>query len=146
MSSNTSLEVLGARKRKLSTKASTNGDPLEAKRKKTLSEAKKGGAAALTKKTSFVTKNSKATGKKASENGSGNSTLATGSDTPVTGMAVQKIVDTDPEATEGVDNDIISVDDDDHDDKQDDESSLESAEESAEAELGRFFFFLSISK
>ena len=62
-------------------KVSTNRDPLEAKQKKTLSEAKKGGAAALTKKTSFVTANSKATGKKASENGSGNSTPAIGSET-----------------------------------------------------------------
>lgn len=144
MSSNTSLEVSGARKRKLSTKASTNGDPLEAKRKKSLSEAKKGGAASLTKKTSFVTGNSKAIGKKASENGSDNSTPATGSHTPVTGMATQKTINTDPEATEGVDNDIISLDDD--DDKQDDESNPESAEESAEAELGRIFFLFFISK
>ena len=141
MSSINSLEVSGARKHKLSTKVSTNRDPLEAKQKKTLSKAKKGGAAALTKKTSFVTANSKATGKKASENGSGNSTRAIGSDTLVAGTATQKTVDTDHEATDGVDNDIISVDND--DDKQDDksETNLESTEESAEAELGRNFFF-----
>jgi hypothetical protein len=46
-----SPEVSGARKRKLSNKASTNGDPLEArKRNKTLSAVKKGVTAALTKK------------------------------------------------------------------------------------------------
>jgi hypothetical protein len=51
------VSASGPRKRKLSVKASTNGDPLQApKRKKTLSTVNKGATAALTKnKTTTVT-------------------------------------------------------------------------------------------
>ena len=120
MSTNT--KVSGARKRKLSTKASTNGDPLEAKRKKTLSSQKKGVALALTKK---------------------KKTSTAWKEAPKSGTVDE---DDSGEAADGGDNasdthDIISIDDD--DDKMDDETNLEVAEECAETKLGRILFYIS---
>jgi hypothetical protein len=97
-SNNTSSDVSGPRKRKLSTKASTNGDPLEAKRKKTLSGVKKGGAAALTKKKA----------------------------TPVTGKATQKQTTVDNDNSDEAIS--ISDDDDKVEDETNLETAEESAE------------------
>jgi hypothetical protein len=151
MATNTaSLEVSGSRKRKLSTKASTNGDPLEAKRKK--SAANMNVTAALTKK--------KAAGAAApSITATGTSkTIHNGASEKVAGKKARKrhesVDDMDGlddhtsenfGSTDGNDNnpdtvhEIISIDDDDK--KMEEETNLEDAEESAEDELGRKFLF-----
>lgn len=101
---------LGPRKRKLSNKVTTNGDPLEArKRNKTLSAVKKGLKAAPTKKTTPAVPSSEtATGTSKTPDGSDND-----SDLP----------------------EVISVDD--IMEESDAENNLEAAAESAETELGR---------
>jgi hypothetical protein len=158
------LEVSGPRKRKLSSKASTNGDPLvQAPKRKKLTNAvktRKDGTAALTQKkkpdgpSKTDTGTSKAATNRAFEKTSGKRTQKR--------ATVEDVDDPDDERTsnppqnpnhileaaDGSDNDsdpapeIISIASDD-DNSDDEEANLEEAEESAEAELGRNFISVS---
>ena len=163
----TSSEVSGPRKRKLSTKASTNGDPQVArKRQKSGKAVKESVTAALTKKRAPTTVPSKIT------TGTPKTTPAVSNQASAKAapeksarkratVDIEEIVDdsddhaSNPprnpkhilEAADGSDDDdddpdpapdLIPVDDDD-DEEEEEETNLEVPEESAEAELGMSF-------
>jgi hypothetical protein len=153
-----SPDISGPRKRKPSTKASTNGDPHEArKRQKSGTILKPSVTTALTKKKNAATVSSKAAAaapNQASAKGPGKSTQrhATVESDDSEDLDDRTSNQTNPpqnpnrvlEAADGSDDDpdpksnFILVDDDD-----DDETNLEAAEVSAEAELGRNFISVS---
>jgi hypothetical protein len=157
-----SPEVSGARKRKLSNKASTNGDPLEAqKQNKTLSAVKKGVTAALTKKkktaavsssktATITSKVAAAAPNRASEKvaGKGTQKCATVEDVDDADDADERTSNPPQnpnhilEAVDGSDNlngsdpgppEVISVNN--SDEESDDETNLEAAEESRVAKV-----------
>lgn len=118
-----SHEISGPRKRKLSTKASTNGDPLEAKRKKKLRVLNNVETEALTKKKKASEVHQPVEDEEMDDEGSD-----------------RNEVDMEP-ATE-----VISIDDSDDDEDTEDETNLEVKEETAETEMGTNFFFMYLIK